>query len=222
VLIEFVISRFDSPSQLRSSPAVAGLALCSCDCSTLLYYYNTLSTPIYIRAFARLQSRLALHSTALHLSKLSLSPFHVLLRSRRRRLWRWPSRNQSIFVSCLSSCCRVAISMLLRSGMPLRPSLAYTFHRYLFKDHESSWDAGIIALEAGSGFGALTSILTTKPDLFGTFGKAKKPSIAAAKVLNHIQCAYVPNYVASMLISYSSSSTYLVSHAHSEHLIDSR
>jgi hypothetical protein len=79
--------------------------------------------------------------------------------------------------------------MLLQSGMPLRSSLAYTFHRYLFKDHESSWDAGIIALEAGSGFGALTSILTTKPDLFDTFGKAKKPSIAAAKVLNHIQCA---------------------------------
>lgn len=37
---------------------------------------------------------------------------------------------------------------------------------YLFKTFRANWDEGVVALEAGSGRGALAQILKNTPDLF--------------------------------------------------------
>ncbi|KAH8108466.1 cAMP phosphodiesterases class-II-domain-containing protein [Phellopilus nigrolimitatus] len=68
---------------------------------------------------------------------------------------------------------------------------------YLLKAHESSWAEGIIAVEAGSGFGALKRILHEKPQLFASV--AGEPAPDAARVYSYVR-------------------TYLITHAHLDHV----
>ncbi|KAI0085432.1 cyclic-AMP phosphodiesterase [Irpex rosettiformis] len=72
---------------------------------------------------------------------------------------------------------------------------------YLLKPSEKTWSEGIVALEAGSGIGALTRILERTPDIFDQAGRDHellKPH-APAEVLSWIRC-------------------YLISHAHMDHI----
>ncbi|KAI5124052.1 hypothetical protein M0805_003881 [Coniferiporia weirii] len=69
---------------------------------------------------------------------------------------------------------------------------------YLLKAHESSWDDGIVGLEAGSGLGALTRILKEQPDLFAA--AAGEPGPSAVQI-------------------YSKVRTYLITHAHLDHVL---
>ncbi|KAF5372838.1 hypothetical protein D9758_001734 [Tetrapyrgos nigripes] len=68
---------------------------------------------------------------------------------------------------------------------------------YLLKPSGASWDAGIIALEAGSGKGALKQILFQNPDLFNT--DSSSPLISADQIYNLVQC-------------------FLVTHSHLDHV----
>jgi len=72
---------------------------------------------------------------------------------------------------------------------------------YLLKTRESSWQDGIIALEAGSGLGALQRILQSKPDLFQPTGEIGDTSMrSAAKVYSFVQ-------------------SFLITHAHLDHVM---
>ncbi|KAH8102887.1 cAMP phosphodiesterases class-II-domain-containing protein [Cristinia sonorae] len=68
---------------------------------------------------------------------------------------------------------------------------------YLLKPHDALWSDGIVALEAGSGIGALLQLLKTEPDLFGVRQDGKGHS--AAEVFSWIRC-------------------YLITHAHLDHV----
>ncbi|THH05574.1 hypothetical protein EW145_g4693 [Phellinidium pouzarii] len=63
---------------------------------------------------------------------------------------------------------------------------------YLLKAHESSWTDGIVGIEAGSGLGALSRILQDKPDLFG--------STTAVQIYSYLR-------------------SYLITHAHLDHVM---
>ncbi|KZT03526.1 uncharacterized protein LAESUDRAFT_704515 [Laetiporus sulphureus 93-53] len=67
---------------------------------------------------------------------------------------------------------------------------------YFLKPSGVPWSDGIIALEAGSGIGALDMLLHKQPDLFGT--KAHEGGNTAAEVYSWIRC-------------------FLISHAHLDH-----
>ncbi|KAI0698492.1 cyclic-AMP phosphodiesterase [Cytidiella melzeri] len=73
---------------------------------------------------------------------------------------------------------------------------------YLLKASQSSWTDGIVAVEAGSGIGALTHILQSTPDLFGErehVNGSDPISYTSAEVLSWIRC-------------------YLITHAHMDHI----
>ncbi|KZT26354.1 cyclic-AMP phosphodiesterase [Neolentinus lepideus HHB14362 ss-1] len=76
---------------------------------------------------------------------------------------------------------------------------------YLLKSHESSWEAGIIALEAGSGIGALARILDRCPETFG-----RPDSSMLGK--DDERCRY------SAYDIYSLIKCFLVTHAHLDHI----
>lgn len=78
------------------------------------------------------------------------------------------------------------VRLATRSLYPIaRSKLSFS---YLFKEWDSDWDKGIIALEAGSGLGALSTLLKDNPDLLGDLGRASRPSVGAANVFNRVQC----------------------------------
>jgi len=69
--------------------------------------------------------------------------------------------------------------------------------RYLLKPHNVPWESGILAIEAGSGFGALKAILSSKysphrrlnPFFDLDYGKPENlapASDVAAKILSHV------------------------------------
>lgn len=72
---------------------------------------------------------------------------------------------------------------------------------YLLKPCDASWDDGIIALEAGSGHGALGHILKRNPTLFGQIVADDDPSkrITPFTVYSNVQC-------------------FLITHAHLDHI----
>ncbi|KAI6129131.1 cyclic-AMP phosphodiesterase [Pisolithus croceorrhizus] len=72
---------------------------------------------------------------------------------------------------------------------------------YLLKPCDASWDDGIIALEAGSGHGALGHILKRNPTLFGPVTADDDPSkrITPFTVYSKVQC-------------------FLITHAHLDHI----
>lgn len=72
---------------------------------------------------------------------------------------------------------------------------------YLLKPCDASWDDGIIALEAGSGHGALGHILKRNPTLFGPVIADDDPSkrITPFTVYSNVQC-------------------FLITHAHLDHI----
>ncbi|KZS98937.1 cyclic-AMP phosphodiesterase [Sistotremastrum niveocremeum HHB9708] len=80
-------------------------------------------------------------------------------------------------------------------GGPLETNLSC----YLFKEYDSDWDKGIIALEAGSGLGALSVLLKDNPDLLGDLGRASKSSVGAANVFDRVH-------------------SFLITHAHLDHV----
>ncbi|CCA67763.1 related to 3`,5`-cyclic-nucleotide phosphodiesterase [Serendipita indica DSM 11827] len=74
---------------------------------------------------------------------------------------------------------------------------------YLLKPSESKWEDGIIAVEAGSGIGALSSILERFPDTFNdlmTIDDSLPTSVRAAQLYSYIQ-------------------TFLISHSHLDHVL---
>ncbi|CAL1703982.1 unnamed protein product [Somion occarium] len=78
----------------------------------------------------------------------------------------------------------------------------YNLSGYLLKSCDTTWSQGIIALEAGSGIGALQHILRTTPSIFSaTFPTAAEshPPPTAADIYSWIQC-------------------YLITHAHLDHV----
>ncbi|KAI0670649.1 cyclic-AMP phosphodiesterase [Trametes maxima] len=71
---------------------------------------------------------------------------------------------------------------------------------YLLKPKQSSWSDGIVALEAGSGLGALNRLLTEHMDVFSPASEEDSTStISAADIQSWIKC-------------------YLVTHAHLDHI----
>ncbi|KAJ7582518.1 cAMP phosphodiesterases class-II-domain-containing protein [Mycena floridula] len=64
---------------------------------------------------------------------------------------------------------------------------------YLFKPSAATWESGIVALEAGSGVGALSRLLQSNPKLFDN------EKLTAAQVYSFVQC-------------------YLITHAHLDHV----
>jgi len=74
---------------------------------------------------------------------------------------------------------------------------------YLFKPHETPWSDGMVALEAGSGIGALARLLDQQPDLFGsrsnTGADGEATPYSAAEVYSWIRC-------------------FLITHAHLDHM----
>lgn len=73
---------------------------------------------------------------------------------------------------------------------------------YLLKPCDASWDDGIIALEAGSGHGALAHILKRNPNLFGqVIANGDDPSkrVTPFTIYSNVQC-------------------FLITHAHLDHI----
>ncbi|EJD02095.1 uncharacterized protein FOMMEDRAFT_29194 [Fomitiporia mediterranea MF3/22] len=70
---------------------------------------------------------------------------------------------------------------------------------YLLKTHEKSWSDGIVGIEAGSGLGALRRILQENPKLFSSSADGES-GLDAGQV-------------------YSALRTYLISHAHLDHVM---
>jgi len=79
----------------------------------------------------------------------------------------------------------------------------YNLSSYLLKASQAPWNEGVVAIEAGSGIGALSRILSIKSDLFGQRITSIDDSVAqphtAAEVLSWIRC-------------------YLITHAHMDHI----
>ncbi|EJF62453.1 cyclic-AMP phosphodiesterase [Dichomitus squalens LYAD-421 SS1] len=84
-------------------------------------------------------------------------------------------------------------------GGPNESNLSF----YLLKAGDAKWQDGIVALEGGSGFGALTRLLDAHPDLFASESSNESASdvslTTAVDVYNRIRC-------------------YLVTHAHLDHV----
>lgn len=63
---------------------------------------------------------------------------------------------------------------------------------YLLKTADTHWEDGIIAVEAGSGIGALTTILSRTRDAFREVGDVpdiqESPEILASRIYSYIQC----------------------------------
>lgn len=68
---------------------------------------------------------------------------------------------------------------------------------YLFKPYDSRWEDGIIALEAGSGQGALSHILEETPTLFNS--ERDQGPYSVAKIYSYVRC-------------------FLITHAHLDHV----
>ncbi|KAK0483282.1 cAMP phosphodiesterases class-II-domain-containing protein [Armillaria novae-zelandiae] len=68
---------------------------------------------------------------------------------------------------------------------------------YLFKPYDSRWEDGIIALEAGSGQGALSHILEETPALFNS--ERDQGPYSVAKIYSYVRC-------------------FLITHAHLDHV----
>ncbi|PBK96473.1 cyclic-AMP phosphodiesterase [Armillaria gallica] len=68
---------------------------------------------------------------------------------------------------------------------------------YLFKPYDSRWEDGIIALEAGSGQGALSHILEETPSLFNS--ERDQGPYSVAKIYSYVRC-------------------FLITHAHLDHV----
>ncbi|OAX43821.1 hypothetical protein K503DRAFT_846963 [Rhizopogon vinicolor AM-OR11-026] len=71
---------------------------------------------------------------------------------------------------------------------------------YLIKPCEAAWDDGIIALEAGSGYGALRHIMKCNPNIFGERPPEEDPA------------SFTP------LTVYSNVKSFLLTHAHLDHI----
>ncbi|KAI0320508.1 cyclic-AMP phosphodiesterase [Amylostereum chailletii] len=69
---------------------------------------------------------------------------------------------------------------------------------YLLKTHSASWEDGMIALDAGSGLGALDRLLDRHPDLFGPVHKCDPPR-GALDIYSFVRC-------------------FLITHAHLDHV----
>jgi len=103
---------------------------------------------------------------------------------------------KALFTASTTEMPSFELIVLGSGGGPLETNLS----AYLFHDYGSNWSEGIIGLEAGSGLGALTNLLTTKPDLFGELGRGfARPSKNAAHIMDHVH-------------------TYLITHAHLDHI----
>jgi hypothetical protein len=63
---------------------------------------------------------------------------------------------------------------------------------YLLKTADTRWEDGIIAVEAGSGIGALTGILSRTRDAFHEVANVpdvqESPAILASRIYSYIQC----------------------------------
>ena len=63
---------------------------------------------------------------------------------------------------------------------------------YLLKTADTRWEDGIIAVEAGSGIGALTTILSRTRDAFYEVANVpdmqESPEILASRIYSYIQC----------------------------------
>ncbi|THV08037.1 hypothetical protein K435DRAFT_959492 [Dendrothele bispora CBS 962.96] len=70
---------------------------------------------------------------------------------------------------------------------------------YLIKPCNASWEAGILALEAGSGQGALNQLLLRNPDLFSTSNTTPPVRHSASEIYSFVRA-------------------FLLSHAHLDHL----
>ncbi|KAI0713262.1 cyclic-AMP phosphodiesterase [Earliella scabrosa] len=73
---------------------------------------------------------------------------------------------------------------------------------YLLKAGNASWEDGIVALEAGSGIGAMTRLLDSHPAIFApdtSESEEEHPLTTAAEVYSRIRC-------------------YLITHAHLDHV----
>ncbi|KAI6043017.1 cyclic-AMP phosphodiesterase [Pisolithus marmoratus] len=85
---------------------------------------------------------------------------------------------------------------------------------YLLKPCGASWDDGIIALEAGSGHGALGHILKRNPSLFGEVTADDDPSkrITPFTVYSNVQTIQVAYCL------YADRRCFLITHAHLDHI----
>ncbi|KAF8894434.1 cAMP phosphodiesterases class-II-domain-containing protein [Infundibulicybe gibba] len=70
---------------------------------------------------------------------------------------------------------------------------------YLFKPSGIDWDDDLLALEAGSGQGALNRLLLQNPDLFGPSDDNKSKHYSAAGIYSRVRC-------------------FLITHAHLDHV----
>ncbi|KAF5386590.1 hypothetical protein D9615_001704 [Tricholomella constricta] len=70
---------------------------------------------------------------------------------------------------------------------------------YLLKPHEAAWKDGIIALEAGSGQGALAQLLHRNPLLFNSRGESISRTYTASEIYSFLRC-------------------FLITHAHLDHI----
>jgi len=82
-------------------------------------------------------------------------------------------------------------------GGPLETNLS----SYLCKTYDTTWDGDIFALEAGSGIGTLAQLFREDTELLPYFGfeSSMHPTLAASRV-------------------FSAMHTYLISHAHFDHI----
>jgi len=71
---------------------------------------------------------------------------------------------------------------------------------YLLKARDSSWKEGVVGIEAGSGLGALKRILERNPDLFREGNGRNACSYSASQIYSNVR-------------------TFLVSHAHLDHVM---
>ncbi|KAJ4488326.1 cyclic-AMP phosphodiesterase [Lentinula aciculospora] len=89
-------------------------------------------------------------------------------------------------------------------GGPLESNLS----GYLLKPYNAEWEAGIVALEAGSGQGTLKRLLEQEPDLFKTQSSATR-TYSASEIYTFVRCFLITHahldHVATLVLSTGSS-----------------
>ncbi|KAJ3983636.1 cAMP phosphodiesterases class-II-domain-containing protein [Lentinula detonsa] len=89
-------------------------------------------------------------------------------------------------------------------GGPLESNLS----GYLLKPYNAGWEAGIVALEAGSGQGTLNRLLEQEPDLFRTQSSASR-TYSASEIYTFVRCFLITHahldHVSSLVLSTGSS-----------------
>lgn len=112
----------------------------------------------------------------------------------------------------------VRIPPLPRVDSP-RGELNIACRRYLVKSRDTAWKDGILALEAGSGQGALTQLLLRDPRLFNAPEETTSKPHSASEIYSFVRSVSISSIYGSVYryVPWEARS-YLISHAHLDHV----